>query len=147
MSYDIFKSVANGYAELLSNKSWLNDDIAVLLVRHELGEGNISRTSMTYEDLSTCVEKSIPIVDPSVYVNANNEVVFTHERVIFTYSETLVGRYIFYVLGDYENLNNDDKVIGYVDLTGVEDAVSVQAEFSAIPQSDHLFDVKPTIEV
>ena len=147
MSYDIFKSVANGYAELLSNKSWLNDDIAVLLVRHELGEGNISRTSMTYEDLSTCVEKSIPIVDPSVYVNANNEVVFTHDRVIFTYNESLIGRYIFYVLGNASSLSATDKVIGYVDLTGGGDASSVQAEFSAIPQSDHLFDVKPTIEV
>jgi len=142
MSHDIFKSVANGYAELLSNKSWLSSDIAVVLVREGV---TLSRASMTYEDLSALVEKAIPIVNPNVYIDENNKIVFTHDRVIFTYNETLSGRYVFYILGDYTNLGNSDKVFGYVDLTGGGDASSVQAEFSAIPQSDHLFDVKPTI--
>lgn len=147
-SYQIFYSCDQGYIELLSQGKWVSGEVAAALVDHELEvSGEITRAGMTYNDINPYINKTVPVENPNAYINTdNNRVVFTHDRTVFIESGSLDGRFVFYVQGNPVSLNADDQVIGYIDLTGDENASAVDAEFSYIPMNDNLFDITRTQE-
>lgn len=138
-SFSEFYSIDEGYTDLIGRKNWESDNIAVALVADAIKDA-IDRSGMTYSDISGEISEIVDIVNPTVRAE-EEKTIFSHDRVVFTQTGNLTGRYVFYLFGDYEAMNDENKAFGYVDLTGDGDSSSSDAEFSFIPPDDNLFDI------
>jgi hypothetical protein len=145
MAVQAFVSTDNGYAKLLGELDWTlaGKQFYACLVKHG---ATVNQTNMTYETINATpadITATIDVAagDRAVDVNSN-KVRFNHGKLTFTAEGDLAGRYVVYLIGDWESPVNGDLAIGYVDLTGAaEDAESVNAEFSFTPHANGLFEV------
>ena len=150
MAVDWFKSVDTGFAELLGEKDFLTDPIAICLIDHAAAATLAARGTVTYGDIKgedeANVAAAVAIDTPAVTV-VSNRARFSHAKATFTASGSLTGRFAVYIFGTHSSLADADKVFGYVDLnTGAANLSSVDAEFSFTPHADGLFEVPRTVD-
>jgi len=141
MAVGPFLSCDTGYSSLLGNLNFASTNIAVCLMKSD-GGASLNRAGTAYSAIKgTNITKILNIDSPAVGVNSE-KIRFTHAKALFEAEGNLQGRYVVYVLGNWEALDDGDLVLGYVDLTSGGDAESVGAEFSFTPHGDNgLFEI------
>ena len=134
MAVQPFLSDDAGWADLLGTLNWTSTGIYLALVTTTQ---TVTRGAQTWGDISANADETriaLSTLTPAVTVH-EEAVRLTHTKAMFTEDGSKTGRYVYYLIGDSEDPQAGDKVIGYVDLTGDGNASSTDAEFSFTPHS------------
>ena len=135
MAVGPFLSCDAGFSDLLGLSNWTSTNIAVCLVDHAAA-ASFNRAATTFANIKGETEANIAArgaINTPAVAAVSEHVRFTHAKQTFADPGSLSGRYVVYILGNHASLDDADKVIGYVDLTGDGNASSVDAEFSFTP--------------
>lgn len=135
----------NGLLEWLKgNIDWESGNVAAVLVRSAHAPDR--STEIDYEDIAAneCDDSDyapVPVPSRTISVEEGGRVRVDCEKITFTENGDITGRYLYFVYGDYASLSNGDLILGYIDLTGSDDASSVAGEFSFTPHANGLFEI------